>query len=253
MQVTRDYYVKQFPFEHLWTLIYGDLFREAREFAFQCGPELIYRRWKGFDTWQELAKYCRDEDVRVIHLGGVYNFPMRYKDTVTMPYVYFKELIFDVDIDLYDHKPAVRTCPCKGKPTICEECWKLLVTAIKVLRYQLVDRLGLKNVRFYFSGRRGIHCVVWDPKISKLFPEEKASIVKFVSRPFPAFGVIKDLSLYPCIDIGVSANDGHLIKAPFSLHKSGRIATEINPSNILSWPEMIEKATPINYRLYVPK
>jgi DNA primase small subunit len=253
MQSARDYYVKQFPFDHLWSLVHGNRFRDAREFAFQCGSGMVYRRWQGFNTWEELAKYCRDEDVRVIHLGGVYNHSMKDKSRMIMSYVYFKELVFDVDIDLYDKAPAVRTCLCKGKPTVCEDCWKLLVLAIQVLHHHLVRRLSLKHVHFYFSGRRGIHCVIWDPEVSKLFPEQKAGLVQFIAKPCTLHGVITDLKLYPRIDIGVTTNASHLIKAPFSLHKSGRIAVEIDPSHIPSWPELVQKSTPINYRLHPAK
>jgi DNA primase catalytic subunit len=82
----------------------------------------VFRRWKGFNTAEELAKYCRDEDVRVIHLGGVYNHSMKDKNRMIMSYVYFKEFVIDVDIDLYDLEPAARTCACKGQPKICDQC-----------------------------------------------------------------------------------------------------------------------------------
>jgi DNA primase catalytic subunit len=248
MQVARDYYVKECPFEKLWMLIHGSRFRACREFAFQCGPDFVFRRWKGFNTADELAKYCRDEDVRVIHLGGVYNHPMKDKKLMIMSYVYFKEFVIDVDIDLYDKEPAVRTCACKGQPKICDQCWSLLVTAIQVFHHVLTRMLMLKHVHFYFSGRRGIHCVIWDPEVSKLFPEQKMGLYEFLRRPRRINGILTDKKLFPRIDKGVISDASHLVKAPFSMHKSGLIATEIDPLAIPTWAEMVQKATPTNFR-----
>jgi len=87
-----------------------------------------------------------------------------------------KELVFDFDADAYNE---VRTC-CGGSG-LCEKCWLFLVSAIKLVDLRLSKDFGFEHKLWVFSGRRGVHCWVCDPRARALSPEARASILDYLS------------------------------------------------------------------------
>ncbi len=84
-----------------------------------------------------------------------------------------KELVFDIDIDDFD---KVRIC-CKNS-SYCKICWTYLMgTSIRFLYLYLVHIYGFKKVCWVFSGRRGMHCWVFDQKAKQLSEDNREYIM----------------------------------------------------------------------------
>lgn len=92
----------------------------------------------------------------------------------------------------------VRTC-CTGAG-ICSKCWPFMTVFIKVTDHILrgmlytlnflnyifiniiiIEDFGFQHILWVFSGRRGVHCWVCDPRARKLSLEARRSIVEFLS------------------------------------------------------------------------
>lgn len=84
-----------------------------------------------------------------------------------------RDLGFDIDIDDYN---AVRKCCAEG--ALCSKCWKpLMGTAIKFLEAFLRDVYGFEHTMWVFSGRRGMHCWVLDPRARKMTFAARVALV----------------------------------------------------------------------------
>lgn len=96
-----------------------------------------------------------------IDIGPVYNARPKHKkqirNTAFIPVE--RELVFDIDMTDYDQ---VRNC-CKGAD-ICKKCWVFMTIAIKILDRVLKNDFGFKNLLWVYSGRRGVHCWISDPR-----------------------------------------------------------------------------------------
>jgi len=92
-----------------------------------------------------------------------------------------RELIFDIDLSDYDD---VRNC-CSEKK-ICNNCWPLMICAVKVLNTLLREDFGFKSILFVFSGRRGIHCWVCDKDARILDVSSRIALINYLTiKKFP--------------------------------------------------------------------
>jgi DNA primase small subunit len=87
-----------------------------------------------------------------------------------------KELVFDIDMNAYDD---IRSC-CHGN-TVCNKCWKYISLAMRVIHRALQDDFGFKDIKWIFSGRRGVHCWVSDETALFLDRERRQSIVSYLT------------------------------------------------------------------------
>jgi DNA primase small subunit len=87
-----------------------------------------------------------------------------------------KELVFDIDMTDYDD---IRKC-CDGAK-ICNKCWILMTAAVKVIDEALREDFGFSNIMFVYSGRRGIHCWISDPRACHLSNEARSAIVEYLT------------------------------------------------------------------------
>lgn len=232
--MSATYYRSQFPCEELWRLLRGAEFGTRREFAFelqgapQGGCEKVMVRYQTFATLEAFHTYLQTHGVVAVHYGGIYNHPATREalDAAGRMSRCTKEMVFDFDVDDYDATNQ-RHCSCRGLPRLCAQCWPLMQTAMQVFRYRLVEKLGLKQVEFFFSGRRGVHCVVWDAVTTAFLATDRAAFVDFLKDPHD---VKMTSDTYPRIDLAVSRDPRHLSKAPFSRHaKTGCVARRISP------------------------
>jgi len=188
MDLLKFYYEQLFPYNHMvaW-LSYGcdpralsetepipGKYMVNREICFTLKDD-IYVRYRSFPTLGEFRSELKKKCPIKIDLGAIYNGEPRRKTSYTNFVAEEKELVFDIDITDYDD---VRDC-CSGG-AVCTECWPLMTCAIKVLELALEKYFGLENRLWVFSGRRGIHCWVCDPGVTKYDGRIRTAIIKFL-------------------------------------------------------------------------
>jgi DNA primase small subunit len=87
-----------------------------------------------------------------------------------------KELVFDIDLTDYND---IRRC-CSGVE-ICSKCWPLMTAAIKVIYDILSTDFGYQHILVVFSGRRGVHFWIADPKAKALSQDARSAIVDYLT------------------------------------------------------------------------
>ncbi|KAK4530545.1 hypothetical protein CCYA_CCYA04G1402 [Cyanidiococcus yangmingshanensis] len=134
-----------------------------------------------------------------------------------------RELVFDVDLDVYEPvialghdtdnlKAAIAQDPLRA----CTENWLFIEAAVAVLERALREDFGFQHILWVFSGRRGIHAWVCDPRARRLSDEARAAIVEYLQYRAPLTGV------------GAAAASSSMSRAPTALmHPSLRRAAEI--------------------------
>lgn len=105
-----------------------------------------------------------------VSVGALYAKPMKSGSQVGE-----KELVFDMDTT-----DCPRNCECRGKKTMCNTCWRFMQCAVEVMTFALETCFALKGIVWVFSGRRGVHCWVFDERVSKFSSRGRAAILAFI-------------------------------------------------------------------------
>ncbi len=235
-----NFYRNSFNYDYVWEM-FGD---PSREFAFDL--ETGYRRNMFFVNRESFKSYVKLKNPNSIHIGP--------KELVK------RELIFDIDLTDFRHEGVnIRLC-CEGNSKICKNCWPLLILTYEILKITLTEIFGFENIKFYFSGGKGIHCWVFDTSVLNLSEIDRNEVILFlrkdvVSKKQYFFEYIKNneqvrklvslldnsgsfrkyedidplLYYWPRLDEGVTRQVNHLIKCPLSLHPGTlKLCEEIN-------------------------
>lgn len=130
--------------------------------------------------WRDFL--LRNKNFLQLDVGGVFYLTPKRMSEVRGPFsldeaVNRRELTFDVDMSDYDD---VRFC-CQKK-TCCVKCWPLAVAAAAFLDAYLREAYACHKLVWLFSGRRGIHCWVYDEKCARAKPSYRSEIVDFISN-----------------------------------------------------------------------
>lgn len=161
------------------------------------------------------------------------------------------EMIIDVDMDpkLYNRQGV---CGCGQAKQVCDACWFAFIEpAQRTLEWAMCDYFGFKRVFCVFSGRRGFHMWICDPRVVEMTQVERLSIARrlvmpssdededdfidgmyeILKRTFDTHPVLRYriqanqthrsavfASLWPKIDMPVTADATHLHKVPLVLH-----------------------------------
>lgn len=147
-----------------------------REFAFEFSSG-AYSRYNSYSGQEDFKKRIVQSNPTRFEVGAVYS--ANPSERKTLPKLALKpltkELVFDIDLTDYDE---IRTC-C-SKTDICKKCWKFIKAATKVIDAALRDDFGFNHLIWVFSGRRGAHCWVCDPRARELSEPVRKSIVEYL-------------------------------------------------------------------------
>ncbi len=237
------FYNDSFNYDYVWEM-FGD---SKREFGFDLSTG--FTRYIFFDNIESFKAYVKTKNPLSIHIGDI----SISKNNIR------KELVFDIDLDDFTYKEKnIRLC-CEGEKKLCNKCWPLLILTYEILKLVLTDIFGFENIRFYFSGSKGIHCWVFDTKVLNFNENDRNEIINFLRRDtvsrkqffldyvkkkdnimnvvsemensgnFLKYENIDPLLYYwPRLDEGVTRQLNHLIKCPLSLHpKTHKLCSEI--------------------------
>lgn len=162
----RDYY----QFFHL-TLPPDFNRREWGFILFDELPEVVMRRHKAFSSEQELLEYIRGMVPAHVYCSSAY---YQFPNASTMKEKQWQgaDLIFDLDADHLPQKPK----------SYAEMLYNVKNETYKLLDF-LLDDLGFSenSIGIVFSGGRGYHIHVRDPKVLSLGSKERREIIDYVS------------------------------------------------------------------------
>lgn len=88
-----------------------------------------------------------------------------------------RELTFDIDLTEYND---IRYC-CGTEKKCCNKCWPLAVCAAQFLEHILRNVYGCRQLVWFYSGRRGVHCWVYDEKFSTLQQDFREAVLRYIN------------------------------------------------------------------------
>ncbi|MEM2536152.1 MAG: DNA primase catalytic subunit PriS, partial [Candidatus Hadarchaeales archaeon] len=141
-----------------------------REFGFDPDGSGPNQRYRQFFTLEQLSSYLKSNFPFSVYVSvALYEQPSRRAGWIK------SELAFDVDAKDLPVKP----CGC-GQGEVCECCLEEARRVVMLLSDVLSSDLGLRDLRFSYSGR-GFHLRVLDEAVSKLEQNERAQLVSYVT------------------------------------------------------------------------
>ena len=184
------FYKKCYPFDAVfrWANANSTTLPQHREYSFifeaksnqapanaqDYVPEskkLIFSRYKSFDNAEDLKyEITRQAPIR-FELGACYQHRPSKGHYRMSPRE--KEIVIDIDANDYDD---VRTCACKGKKDMCVSCWLFIESAMESIETIITGYYGLRDILWFFSGRRGVHCWISDMR-AKCVPDQERVIM----------------------------------------------------------------------------
>lgn len=228
---------------------------KAREWAVEGGHDYMIR-FLSFKPTAELdirSYLCRHQTEK-LHIGGL------YQTQFSPEFLLGHELVIDLDITDYDDKvpPSARKLKCLTRQT-----FPYMKAAIASIRFYLREAFGFRHILFVFSGKKGIHCWVFDKRAFGWAADVRGFVLRYFPRdlthPYGAriqerYRHIwetsqqqilqdegdrawyrtklsehkKEWLLGPVFDTKVTTDRAHLLKVPFSVHPAtGNIAVPI--------------------------
>ncbi|MHA1305623.1 MAG: DNA primase catalytic subunit PriS, partial [Candidatus Heimdallarchaeaceae archaeon] len=130
-----------------------------------------------FPNSTKLTEFMSTRAVKDAYIGAVYDRPPSKENPIQKIKWVRRELIFDLDIDEYD---LVRTCGCQGDE-FCVECWTLIQDAVIFLEETMREDFGVEEIRWIFSGRRGVHGWILDRDPQYFDQATRTAILNYLS------------------------------------------------------------------------
>jgi DNA primase small subunit len=177
-QAIRQYYENDFNPSALLKVIGAKDFSH-REFAY-IGQDDRFHRNLSFASIDDLHEFLVEQAPKSVFAGAVYLDPPSRFNPVSRNEWLHRELVFDIDLDLFD---PVRSCGCRGSENFCLACWELVITTARFITDTLIADFGLKksDIHLFFSGRRGIHAWISDHDSSTLDGSCRSAIADYLS------------------------------------------------------------------------
>ena len=164
-----------------------------------------------------------------IDIGAVFTHPPKDHNTIKSDtfQTQQRELVFDIDLTDYD---GVRTC-CSGA-NICRKCWKYMNMAIKVMDEGLSKDFGFKNIVWFYSGRRGVHCWVCDEGARQLSNDARSGVASYFELPLENADKSMDLpgatNLHPMLTRAFKVLEPMFVESIIGQSGMGLLATSEN-------------------------
>ncbi|KAI9045514.1 DNA primase subunit PRI1 [Aspergillus affinis] len=174
------FYQRLFPFRYLFQWLNHGIVPSPdfgnREFALTLQND-AYLRYQSYATADLFRKDILKMNPSRFEIGPVYNTNPRDRKTLRGGQMkpIAKELVFDIDLTDYDD---IRSC-CE-KANICGKCWAFVTMAMKVVDTALRDDFGFQHILWVYSGRRGVHAWVCDPRARSLPDDRRRAIAGYL-------------------------------------------------------------------------
>ncbi|CAL5866248.1 uncharacterized protein PFLUO_LOCUS455 [Penicillium psychrofluorescens] len=174
------FYQRLFPFRYLFQWLNHGIVPTRdfgnREFALTLQND-AYLRYQSYPTADLFRKDILKMNPSRFEIGPVYSTNPRDRKTLRGGQMkpVSKELVFDIDLTDYDD---IRSC-C-SKANICAKCWAFVTMSIKVIDGALRDDFGFEHILWVYSGRRGAHAWVCDPRARNLSDERRRAIAGYL-------------------------------------------------------------------------
>ncbi|KAJ5115874.1 hypothetical protein N7456_000222 [Penicillium angulare] len=174
------FYQRLFPFRYLFQWLNHGVVPTRdfgnREFALTLQND-AYLRYQSYPTADLFRKDILKMNPSRFEIGPVYSTNPRDRKTLRGGQMkpVSKELVFDIDMTDYDD---IRTC-CSGA-SICAKCWAFVTMAIKVIDAALREDFGFEHILWVYSGRRGAHAWVCDPRARKMSDDRRRAIAGYL-------------------------------------------------------------------------
>ena len=173
--IIRKYYREQFPMDEFLSFIGLSDFQN-REFGFVLEKDIFIRNIS-FPTTERLQEFMAENAVKHAYVGAVYEKPPSKQHPIQKNKWKFREFIFDLDIDEYD---LVRTCGCSGD-SYCSDCWSLIQDAVIFIDETMKEDFGYTNIKWIFSGRRGVHGWILDREPRTFDQKLRVAILNYLT------------------------------------------------------------------------
>lgn len=184
----KEYYRDIFPYDDIYRwLTYADEYQDGqqpiefanREISLQVlvTPDFsFYARYQFFKTAEEFKQKLVDSgQLGRLDVGAVYKKSLLTKINPVRT-LNWREFVIDIDLDLYDQ---TRTC-CRGK-TCCKLCWKLVEVSQMVVIETFKKDFGFKKILWMFSGQKGVHAWVCDPRARIMDAAVRKGIISYLT------------------------------------------------------------------------
>lgn len=174
-ELLRVYYQNSFPYDLMVKWV-GQEQLPYREWCFVLQGD-IFCRYQSFSSALDFKKKVLDSLPVRMETGCCFSHFPKAKDSVR-PEAFYpteRDIVFDVDMDEYDD---IRTC-CQGAK-VCEKCWMFIKAAMVILKQTLEEDFGFTKMFFVYSGRRGMHCWVYDEAARKLTNEQRGGVAEYI-------------------------------------------------------------------------
>jgi DNA primase small subunit len=133
-----------------------------------------------------MKEYMVTNSVESAYVGAVYDKPPTKNSRVQDIGWKYREFIFDIDLSDYDaydsegNYVGVRTCGCE-KYAYCDFCWELALEAAQFIDETMKEDFGFKDMKWFFSGRRGVHGWVMQEDTRYLTNEQRTAILNYLT------------------------------------------------------------------------
>lgn len=169
------YYKRLFPTDSVFDWLTAGHPCSQREFSFVLEDD-VFRRWCSFSDSKAYHSFLLKNNPLKMDAGAIYSDELRQKETNPKFKGISREFVLDLDLSDYD---GIRTC-CK-EAQMCGDCWLFVQAAVKVLDVALEEDFGFEKRLWVFSGRRGIHCWVFDDRARLLDDGARKAITSFLT------------------------------------------------------------------------